>query len=463
VDPLADGLSGDPPFGQGTRASSLGREQAEDAAVGAAKSGAVGSHPARDLGPQSPLERVEGGEEVRERRIGFFVRGAGFTGELASKVVNHVDNISKSRLQRQPVRVIPSRVAQASARSTAAVATCQVSPLSHRVENMTTCRLDRVHGTLTDGAEFSVVAKTLHPASASPAFASIPHEHHAQVLEDLHWLDEPAVYGSGLGRSLPAPFRMATVHEIARHGDEHLTIWMEHVDDTEPWTLDRYRRTASALGALAGRWSEPDAVAVFGLRRRDISRLFFGKVLHHDVPIQADDSFWADPLVAAVADHRHRADLGRLVDAIPRLLDALDGVPLGVCHGDAAPDNFREPGDGSTVVLDWSYGHVGPVGSDLGQLLAGPFESGVADPDDVAPIAATILDGFLAGLEAVRSSIRPDQVRTAWATHLAIRSVVSLLILERDDLDDQRRADILVRRAALARAGLDLALEMAEA
>jgi hypothetical protein len=336
-----------------------------------------------------------------------------------------------------------------------------MSPLAHRVENMTTCSLDRVHGTLTDGTEFSVVAKTLHPASASPAFVSIPPDHHAQVLEDLHWLDEPALYGSGLGESLPSPLRMPIVHEIERHDDDHLTIWMEDVDDTEPWTLVRFHRTARALGALAGRWSERDAVALFGLHRRDIGRLFFGKVLHHDVPIQADDGFWADPLVTAAVDGQHRADLGRLVDAIPRLLAALDTVPFGVCHGDAAPDNFREPGDGSIVALDWSYGHVGPVGSDLGQLLAGRFESGLAGPDDVAPIADTILDGFLAGLDAVGGPITPDQVRTAWATHLAIRSVVSLLIVERDDLDDGRRADLLVRRAALARAGLDLALQMA--
>lgn len=357
---------------------------------------------------------------------------------------------------------IPPVVAQAAAGSSATVAVCLAEPLSHRLENMTTCSLDRVHGTLADGAEFSVVAKTLHPASASPTFAVIPPEHHAQVLEDLHWLDEPEVYESGLAGFLPAPMRMPLVHHIERH-DARVTIWMEDVDDVEPWTLDRYRRTASALGALAGRWSEPDAVNAFGLHRRDIGRLFFGKVLHHDVPIQAADEFWTDPFVAAVVDDRHRADLERLVTAIPQLLGALDSLPFGVCHGDAAPDNFREPGDGSIVALDWSYGHVGPVGSDLGQLLAGRFESGVAAPDDVAPIATAVLDGFLAGLEAVRSSVTAEQVRAAWATHLAVRSVMSILILERADLDDEQRRDLMVRRAALARTGLDLALALAKA
>jgi hypothetical protein len=54
-------------------------------------------------------------------------------------------------------------------------------------------------------------------------------------------------------------------------------------------------------------------------------------------------------------------------------------------------------------------------------------------------------------------------VRTAWATHLAVRSVTSVLILERDGLSDEQRRDLLASRAALARAGLDFALEMAKA
>lgn len=358
---------------------------------------------------------------------------------------------------------LPLSVAHQAAGSRASLVTCRSEPLRHAVENLTTCSLGRVSGTLTDGAEFSVVAKTLHPASASPGFAAIPPEHHGQVLEDLHWLDEPAVYRSGLASSLPDPMRMPVVLQIERQGGDHLTIWMEDVDDVEPWGIDRYRRTASALGALAGRWSESQAVGAFGLHRRDIGRLFSGKVLHHDIPIQANDEFWADPCVAAAVDDRHRADLGRLVAAIPQLLAALDGLPHGVCHGDAAPDNFREPGDGSIVALDWSYGHVGAVGSDLAQLLAGHFEAGVAGPDDVEPIADAIFDGFLAGLEAVRSTITPDEVRLAWATHLAVRSVASLLIVDRDGLGGDQRAELVVRRAALARAGLDLALGVVEA
>lgn len=352
-------------------------------------------------------------------------------------------------------------VARAATSSAASVATSTSEPLGHRVENLTTARLDRVALTLDDGTAVTVVAKTLRPASAAPAFASIPPEHHQQVLEDLHWLGEPEVYGSGLGAALPAPLRMPTVHLVDRAADDLVTIWMEDVDDAVPWSLDRYRRTATALGAMAGRWSGHEAADAFGLRGRAIERLFFGKIRHLDLPLQADDGFWDDPSVRAAVDERHRTDLLRLAEAVPGLLARLPTLPAGVCHGDAAPDNFREPGDGAVVALDWSYGHVGPVGSDLGQLLVGRFETGAADVDEIPAIATTILDGFTAGLAAEGSTASPDEVRAAWATHLAVRSVFSALVLDhRPDLGDDDRAELLRRRAAVARFGLDLALDV---
>lgn len=353
-------------------------------------------------------------------------------------------------------------VARAATSSAATVAASSSEPLGHHVESLTTARLDRVRLTLHDGTALSIVAKTLQPASASPAFTWIPSEHHQDVLEALHWLDEPDVYRSGIGHLLPDPLRMPTVHHIDETTEDLLTIWMEDVDDVVPWSTDRYRRTATALGALAGRWTGPDATEAFGLHERPISRLFYGKISAFDLPRQADDAFWADPRLQDAVDDRHRADLTRLAEAVPRLLAQLPDLPSGVCHGDATPDNLHEPGDGTVVALDWSLGHVGEVGSDLAQLLAGRYESGTAEVDELASIADTIFDGFLDGLSAEGSTASAHDVRAAWATHLAVRSVFSLLVLEhRFDLEGDARADLLRRRAALARFGIDLALDVA--
>ncbi|HMS46764.1 MAG TPA: phosphotransferase [Candidatus Microthrix sp.] len=87
-----------------------------------------------------------------------------------------------------------------------------------------------------------------------------------------------------------------------------------------------------------------------------------------------------------------------MAGAAPALLDRAEALPHGLAHGDASPTNLHEPGDGTVVAFDWSYGSLGPVGSDLGQLLAGRFDSGVAEPDDLPAIAETILDAFSGGL-----------------------------------------------------------------
>jgi hypothetical protein len=328
-------------------------------------------------------------------------------------------------------------------------------PLVERVENMTTASIERVRGVAPDGTGWTAVAKTLRPASGAPAFAFIPEEFHDQVLADLDWLDEPRVYRCGLGDRLPDGVRMPALLAVEEDADR-LTLWLEDVADAEPWDRDRYRRTAHALGRLAGRWTAAQAEHAFGLGRRDINRLFHGKIQNHDLVVQGDDAFWRTPAVAAVADDAYRADVFRLAELTPALLARLDDLPHGVCHGDACPANFLEPGDGTIVGIDWSYCHVGPVGSDLGQLLAGRFESGAADGEDPAEVAATILEGFGAGLAAEGAAVDRAAVEQAFVTHLAVRSLFSLLIVE-----EGAPADLLRPRVALGRFGLDLALRSA--
>ena len=135
--------------------------------------------------------------------------------------------------------------------------------------------------------------------------------------------------------------------------------------------------------------------------------------------------------------------------------------PSGVCHGDATPDNFREPGDGTVVALDWSYAHTGQIGSDLGQLLVGRFESGAAEVDDIPAIADTILDGFSTGSQ--QRARRPPWMMSAPRGRRTSQCGRSRLVLDhRPDLDGDARAELLRRRAAVARFGIDLALDVAQ-
>ncbi len=344
----------------------------------------------------------------------------------------------------------------------AELATWAVAACGHRIENMTTDSLDRVSGTLVDGTPWSVFVKVLHPASASPVWHLIPEEHHAAVLAELDWLDEPRLYRCGLAEDLPRGLRLPQLFRVDE-APERITLWLEDVADDPCWDLDRYHRSAVALGRLAGHWPEERAVGELGIARRPLDQLFFGKISHLDLPAQADDRFWSEPSIATVVDDRHRDDLERLRDAVPHLLGRLEAMRHGMAHGDATPDNLREPGDGTIVAIDWSYGHSGPLGSDLGQLLAGRTEAGAIDPCQLADVARVILDGYVDGLAQEGCAADPAAVEEAWATHLAVRSVFSALLLDhRPDLCGREREELLARRAALARFGLDLALRTLE-
>ena len=352
----------------------------------------------------------------------------------------------------------------ATGRDSVAIADHRAAPAGHRVENMTTDSLTRHHGTLSDGTPWRLFAKVLHPASSSPAWEQIPEPFRPLVLEDLHWLDEPRVMGGVLRTDLPEGLRMPALWHIERDAEgERVTLWLEEVDDITPWDLERYRRTAARLGALHARWPEERAGAEAGLGRRDLTRLLEGKVFHHDLPIQSEDGFWERPEIADAVDERHRTDLDRLARAAPVLLEHAARLPHGAAHGDATPANFLEPGDGTTVAIDWSYGSVAPPGADLGQLLIGRFESGDEDPARAATIGAAIVEGYVAGAaeEGVRLDV--EAVELGFVTHLAVRSLFSALVVDhRPDLDDAARADLTARRARTARFGLDLAFRVVD-
>ena len=323
-------------------------------------------------------------------------------------------------------------------------------------ENMTTAALRRYRGELADGTAWSVVAKTLRPASHSPLWDLIPEEFRADVLENLDWLAEPRLYEMGLGAHLPEGIRAPIVYRVD-HADEAITIWMEDVPDHGRWTAERYGRAALALGRMAGRWPEARATNELGLRRRNLHNLFFGKIRNFDLPILADDGFWRSPPICDLADDRLRPDLFELAERMPALLDFAETLPHGMAHGDAAPANLLDPGNGDLVAIDWSYCSSSPVGSDLSQLLAGRFDCGDASPSELEVVIPTTVDGFCEGLAAEGCFVDRRQVQAAFAIHLGVRTVFSLLPVEaRAKLYPDELMRLIRPRAALARAGLDL-------
>lgn len=349
-------------------------------------------------------------------------------------------------------------LARAATGATLKVSEWALAPTGHEVENMTTRALERLRGTLDCGTSWSVFAKSLHPAFESPMWDEVPEEFRDSVLEDLNWLDEPRIYRSDLRHRLPDGLRMPEVFRIDE-SPSVITLWIEDLPDSSGWDVARYRRSARALGRLAGRWLGERAVTELGILHRPIGRLFFGKIINFDLQIMASDAFWDSPGVAAAVDANYRTDLGRLTAAMPALLGRLEQLPHGLAHGDASPDNLREPGDGTIAAIDWSYASIAPMGSDLGQLLSGLVNDEERDPTESAALLDAVLDEYQAGIEEERVHVARRDVHRACITYLAVRFVFSALLVDPDA--DLPPYDRLRRRAALGRLGLDLALDLA--
>lgn len=344
-------------------------------------------------------------------------------------------------------------------RPDAEVATYEVEADAHVVDNMTTAGLFHVRGTTTDGTAWRVFAKVLHPASCSPLMAFVPPEFREGVLQQLNWLDEPSAFRSALASGLPDGIRLPEVYGIDEAGPERIVLWMEHVDDGSTWDLDGYRTAARALGRAAGRWPEERVQGELGFGRRDLAFLFFGKLSNVDIPALRTDELWADPVLADLAGPTLRADLLRLVEVAPPLLGEEQALPHGLAHGDASPQNLLRDASGDVVAIDWAFRCAGPLGSDLGQLLAGRFDVGLADPGDVDAVASVLVPAFVDGVADEGGDVDPAVVERAFAIHLAFRSAISAPVIDHlPGLDDEARATLLRGRIAVAEAALERVL-----
>jgi hypothetical protein len=331
-----------------------------------------------------------------------------------------------------------------------------------------TASLVRLVGTARDERQtlpWALFVKTIQSFRHAPVLQAVPPGMRDEVVAAVPWRTEAEVYSSELSTALPAGLRMPTIYLTEELGDDRIRLWMEDVAaTTATWDLDRYARAARLLGRLAGRFPEgrlPAGVAA----RVEVPRVYFeGRIVNDVLPRLRDDSLWAEPVIAETVDPTLREDLMALAAEGPAILDALDAVPRYFAHGDACPQNLLiDPDDPANLVaVDWALAGLRPVGSDLGQLLAGRAESGDLDPTALPAVHEAIVPAYLEGLREEGGTATEAETWFGYVGSMLLRSAFTAL--PRELLVAPGRADLralFARRAGYARFLVDLGTKRA--
>ena len=230
----------------------------------------------------------------------------------------------------------------------------------------------------SDSAVLKLVAQRAAPLSRWPASDD--------PLHPYYWRREPLAYTSGLLDRIRGGLRAPVCRAAFERRDGSVALWLEHVPPAAPWTVELLatvgRRLGRAQGLLAA--DPPDEPWL----SRGWLRAYLAL---HEVPDPDADS----------------------------VLARLDALPHTLCHQDLHPANVL--GEDATVVVDWAYCGLAPLGLDAGVLVADGIADGALAPELGDAVAAAVWEGYAAGLTDAAWSGDLDGVRFAFLRGTALR------------------------------------------
>ncbi|MEU8080197.1 hypothetical protein AB0B31_32675 [Catellatospora citrea] len=340
----------------------------------------------------------------------------------------------------------------------------RVEPIDYQSGSPATGGLARVRGD-SDGRAWSVFVKLVHHPQHWPLLHLVPEVFREELCNTLPWRQELAMWEQPFAGYLPEGMRVPVLYRITELDDDRLLLWMEDVDaiaDAD-WTLDHYRRAATALGGLAARRSTPDLLAGAGEPGWALRMLVGSRVMRGAVPALDEDRLWAHPLVASTVDAELRNDLRRVAATVPAIMDQLDAMPQALAHGDASPQNLLVPrGEPDVfVAIDIAFQCPLAIGFDLGQLLVGLAHAGHVEAAALPAIHEVIVPAYLEGMRAYGVEADPDAVTYGYVGGVVARAALTSLPFETlNGPQTEQLAALWRQRAALTRFLTDLGLDL---
>jgi hypothetical protein len=337
----------------------------------------------------------------------------------------------------------------------------QVAVAAYDLEALTTAGRYWVRGTARHSggqSSYAFFVKVVQSWTRSPQFQRVPEPLREIAAAGLPWRNEPAVYRSDLAARLPTGLAMPRAHAVVEIDDLSAGLWLQAIaHDPSRWQPPTFARAAYLLGRLA---ASPRVRPLRSLGSSDVVRGYgHGRLEHQVLPALRTPELWNHPLVAPAFDPVQRDRLLATADALPQLLQELDGAPLGTAHGDACPRNLlvRPEDPNGFVLIDFGFWCEAPLGFDLTQLLVGEIQTGERSAAELAELEATCLPAYRQGLHDEGISISLEALRRSHALLMLLYFGLSAAPLEvLFGLPAPGSADVIQERARAATFVLDL-------
>jgi hypothetical protein len=243
------------------------------------------------------------------------------------------------------------------------------------------------------GADWSIVLKVV----VRHARADRGGDHVDDPAHFFYWHREPLAYRSGLLDHLPG-IRAPRCHHVDERSDGSYWLWLESLADDlgGTWFLDRYALAARHLGRFG-------AAFLDGRHRPEQPWLGPGyqpgwrAETDGDVAALRRPETWADPRARALFPEETVRRIVAASGTRQELEERVAAAPATLCHHDAFRRNMVSV-DGGTVLLDWEYIGLGPLGEDAAHLTTTTLLMGHVPGADAAGLDAAVFDGYQAGL-----------------------------------------------------------------
>jgi len=232
-----------------------------------------------------------------------------------------------------------------------------------------------------------------------------PTQTHLDVWRREQFQREALLYQSGILDNLPGGISAPRCLGIVEYLDDEPWMWLEDVAGSPSleWPLEQFKIAAHHFGILQGAF-------LSGAALPDYAWLDTSGWLRQELAMSTEriplilEKFQVNPLTRKLYNSEIGERLRRLWADRKVFFEALDRLPMSLCHGDFNYTNlfarYLPDGKNQTVAIDWQYAGLRQIGGDIAGLIADssiiPVRRKTAEPEEFTEL---ILGGYLSGLE----------------------------------------------------------------